>query len=98
MPLQINSSQAKAGAKGLLYQSAFLAGLGVTDDSSKRLGELIDEKYSLVEDEKQPEAVASLLKVISEAITYAKENGLTEMTGTSIVKGRKKACPVYPFD
>ncbi|MEO9965413.1 MAG: hypothetical protein ABJF11_06485 [Reichenbachiella sp.] len=54
--------------------------------------------FSKIEDDKYPEAVASLLKILRETLIYAQEKGLKVLTETSVDKGKNKACPVYPFD
>ncbi|TRX62554.1 hypothetical protein FNH22_00215 [Fulvivirga sp. M361] len=94
--MEIN--QAKSGARALFYQSAFLAGFGVSRDSADRIDQLIDMSFSKIDEDRYPEAVASLLKVLRETLIYAQKEGLKVLTETSVDEGQAKACPVYPFD
>jgi hypothetical protein len=90
--------EAKSGTKALFLQAASLSGLEVTTDSPERIADLVQNGFEKVSAERQPEAVANLLRVISETLMYAQENGLQKLSEATVQAGRERVCPVFPFD
>jgi hypothetical protein len=97
---KLSLAQAKSGAKALYLHAASLSGFEVGPDSPERLSELVEQFYSKVTDDKWPEAVASVLKVIACTLIEAQNrpNPKEPLRETDVDNGKKKACPVYPND
>jgi hypothetical protein len=94
----LNIKEAKTGVKALFLQAAALSGLEVSPDSPQRFADMVSNGFSKVTPERQPEAVANLLKVMSETLLYAQENNITMLNETTVEQGKKRVCPVFPFD
>ena len=94
----LNIKEAKSGVKALFFQAASLSGLEVTAESPERFVELIDEGFSKITPNRQPEVVANLLKVIAATLMYAQENNILKISESTVDEGKEKVCPVYPFN
>ncbi len=90
--------EAKSLAKSIYLQSAALSGLEVSEKSPTALANLIDDAYQSIKINRQPEAVANMLKVIAATLEEAQFRGESQLGETSIRRGSNKVCPVYPFD
>ena len=94
----MNISEAKSAVKAIYLQSAALAGFEVGPFSPERFVGLIDQGFSKVEDDRRPEAVASVLRVIAATLEEAQKAGDTQLHESSVDAGKQKVCPVYPFN
>jgi len=95
----MNITEAKSGIKAIYLQSASLAGFDVSPTSPERLVERLDKVYrKVLEEKRQPEAVANLLRVIAAALEEAQKLHETQLHETSVDAGMKQVCPVYPFN
>jgi len=94
----MNIHEAKSGVKAIYLQAASLAGFEVGPYSPERFVELLDKVYEKVEENRQPEAVANLLRVIAATLEEAQKLHETQLHESSVDAGMKQVCPVYPFN
>lgn len=94
----LNISEARSGVKALFLQAASLSGLEVTEQSPERLVALVNKGFPIVSSERQPEAVANILRVIAETLMFAQNHNVTKLSEGTVDAGKEKVCPVYPFD
>jgi hypothetical protein len=94
----MNISETKSGAKAIYLQAACLAGFEVGPFSPERLVDLVNEAYTKVDESRRPEAIANLLRVIASTLEEAQNSGETRLHEHSVDAGKKKVCPVYPFN
>lgn len=60
--------------------------------------DLVENGFDRVSEERRPEAVANVLKIIAATLEIAQENGDTALGEGSVDAGKEKICPVFPFD
>lgn len=94
----LNINEAKTAAKALYLQAASMSGYEVSDQSPSRISELVQEGFSKVADNRRPEAVANILRVIAATLEEAQKNNDIMLHETSVDRGKEKVCPVYPND
>lgn len=90
--------EAKTAVKAIFLQAASMSGFEVTDQSPARFSDLIQKGFSKVAEKRKPEAVANILRVIASTLEEAQKDKLKILSETSVDKGKKKVCPVYPFN
>jgi hypothetical protein len=91
--------EAKTAAKALFLQAASMSGFEVTSQSPERFSDLVEKGFKRADSEsRRPEAVASILKLIAATLENAKASFYTTLTESSVDEGKKRICPVYPFD
>lgn len=90
--------EAKTAAKAIFLQAASMSGFEVTDQSPSRFSDLVQEGFVKVGEKRKPEAVANMLRVIAFTLEEAQKDKLTILSESSVDKGKKKVCPVYPFN
>jgi len=90
--------EARSAAKSLYLLSASLAGLDVSSESPEGIADLVDKGGDLVKEERRPEAVANLLRIIATALLDAQYRNDKRLHENSVMAARDQVCPVYPFD
>jgi hypothetical protein len=93
-----NIHEAKSGVKALFLQAASLSGLEVSEQSPERLVQMVNDGFARIKPERQPEAVANLLKVMAETLMVAQKKGITTINESTVDAGKKKVCPIFPYD
>lgn len=94
----LNINEAKTAAKALYLQAASMSGYEVSDQSPSRISDLVQQWFSQVDENRRPEAVASILKVIAATLEKAQENKVTMLHEGDVDKGKDDVCPIYPND
>ena len=90
--------EAKSIAKSIFLQSASLSRLDVNERSVTELSNLVEEAYAKVDEERRPEAVSNLLRVIAATLEETQNVGQSSLGEDSNSRGKTKVCPIYPFD
>jgi hypothetical protein len=91
--------EAASGAKALFLLAASLSGLEVSPQSPERFVDMVKDRFARVEAEnRRPEAVAGLLKVIAETLLYAQEHQILLLSERTVDEGKGRICPLYPCD
>jgi hypothetical protein len=93
----MTKEEASSAAKALYLQAASLAGKEVAPDSPDRLAGIVREGFAKVDEPRKREAVGNLLRLLAAVIEspMSSDNMYHE---SNVEEGRKKTCPVYPFD
>jgi hypothetical protein len=89
--------EARSAVKSIYLLAASLAGLDVSTNSPDQLVALVNDGFHLVKEERRPEAVSNLLRIIGVALMLAQEKHELSLNDESIPAAREKVCPVYPF-
>ena len=94
----LDINEAKTAAKALYLQAASMSGFEVSDQSPSRIADLVQEWFSKVGENRRPEAVASILKIIAATLENAQKNNVTLLHESDVDKGKDEICPIYPND
>jgi carboxylesterase type B len=94
----LNINEAKTAAKALYLQAASMSGYEVSDQSPSRISDLVQEWFTKVGENRRPEAVASILKIIAATLEKAQKNKVTMLHESDVDNGKDDVCPIYPND
>jgi hypothetical protein len=95
----METPEAKSAIKALFLQSATLAGFEVGPMCPEELLLKVQSGITVVKrnENRRPEAVANLLRLVAATLESAQERGDKILHEENVREANEKICPIYPF-